>query len=147
MSHTPTPWELEVTHFAYPPNQAVLMRAQDYARAKVCVNACEGMEDPWADILAMSTDLSVGKSIMDEKDTEIAELKARVKELEQWKGWISINDYMPVMLVTVKVKNAAGEECTAFRSTHSEAFKDSNGNILKSITHWMPIINPPKPQQ
>lgn len=83
MTHTPTPWELDETHFLHALNEnMVVVPLVDYERARACVNACEGMQDPWADILAMSTDLSVGKSIMDEKDTEIAKLKARVAELE-----------------------------------------------------------------
>jgi hypothetical protein len=92
MQHTPTPWIKQETiiegihgnivanfqhgEWEYTNSQ------ENMNRIVACVNACEGMEDPWADILAMSTDLSVGKSIMDEKDKEIQALRDRVKELE-----------------------------------------------------------------
>jgi hypothetical protein len=87
--HTPTPWD-DKTVIQIPPNKQAaimhiptrIMSEENYQRSKACVNACEGMKDPWADILAMSTDLSVGKSIMDEKDKEIQALRDRVKELE-----------------------------------------------------------------
>lgn len=88
MSHTPTPWDKTIARrlpkYLAPDSKPIvyyIIGENDLLHSIACVNACEGMEDPWADILAMSTDLSVGKSIMDEKDTEIAELKARVKEL------------------------------------------------------------------
>lgn len=66
MSHTPTPWE---TQHKYLDTKLALLSEVDYARAKACVNACGGMVDPAREIAA--------------KDNEIAQLKARVQELEQ----------------------------------------------------------------
>ena len=59
MSHTPTPWSDQ--HKFLDTNLSLLSEV-DYARAQACVNACEGMQDPAA---------------------EIAALKARVAELEK----------------------------------------------------------------
>lgn len=53
-----------------------MVKDADYARAKACVNACTPFEDPEKTIPRMLLENEL-------KDTEIAELKARVAELEQ----------------------------------------------------------------
>lgn len=105
---------------------------------KECVNACEGMKDPWADILAMSTQLSVGKSLMDEKDAEIAALKARVAELEnidtvyvvKQKSSDAYSSYYSVEAVYTKVEQASEHARRIPRGGYDEY-----------------DFNPPKPQQ
>lgn len=91
MSHTPAPWELDETHFLHAlNNNMVVVPIVDYAHAKACVNACAEFPDPKIDIGLLKLDneqkaklLVSCEMALTERDTEIAELKARVKELEQ----------------------------------------------------------------
>jgi hypothetical protein len=49
MKHTPEPWEWN-THGIQPATKFKQVRFLDYQRAKSCVNACAGMDDPAAEI-------------------------------------------------------------------------------------------------
>jgi hypothetical protein len=87
MEHTPTPWAKEKTHFAYPPTWMILLNNADYERAKICVNACEGIEDPakWFEDVSKKID-DITKDtlfVLSVKDKEIQALQDRVKELEK----------------------------------------------------------------
>lgn len=86
MSHTPTPWD---NQHKYLDTNLAFMTKEDYARAKICVNACAEFPDPKIDIGLLKLDneqkaklLVSCETALTERDTEIAQLKARVKELE-----------------------------------------------------------------
>ena len=49
MKHTPEPWEWN-THGIQPATKFKQLTFLDYQRAKICVNACAGMDDPAAEI-------------------------------------------------------------------------------------------------
>jgi hypothetical protein len=61
MKHTPEPWEWN-THGIQPATNFKQVRFDDYQRAKSCVNACAGMDDPAAEIQrlrAIESDIDV----------------------------------------------------------------------------------------
>ena len=83
MEHTPTPWD---NQHKYLDTDLALMSKIDYERAKACVNACEGMEDPakWLENVSQRIDKLTKDTVfvLEAKDKEIQALRDRIKELE-----------------------------------------------------------------
>lgn len=171
MSHTPTPWDENFKFHHYSEILDMYTLDEDeFSRAQTCVNACEGMKDPAAEI-AKLRELAVEVTILEKdgevqavglkpvnvyeytsKDTRIAQLEARVKELEN--PWINAKIRLPATNDLYITLGWNGILPYVTRFTDGEWFEteydlEANEftNVSKHITHWMPIINPPKPQQ
>lgn len=59
-------------------------------------------------------------------------------------GWISVNDRLPVNLGTVIVANKAGVSFAYFNGAYWERGAATKHKPIKTITHWMPLPEPPK---
>jgi hypothetical protein len=120
MEHTPTPWELDDTHFLHALNQnMVVVPLVDYDHAKNCVNACAEFPDPAKEIQAMQD---------------------RVKELEGERQWISVTDELPDdnMEVNCVINGLYG---TAIYNGGKQIFENETYDDFASdlVTHWLPI--------
>ena len=100
----------------------------------------------------LSAEIQKVSKLLYEKDTEIAQLKARVKELEN--PWISVNKKTPQNNDLYLTLGWTGTAPYVTRFEDGKWFEteydiDNNEfpDVSKHITHWMPIINPSKPQQ
>jgi len=110
--------------------------AQKAKRFEACVNACADFSDPKIDIGLLKLDneqkaklLASCETALAERDTEIAQLKARVKELETQR-----NMFMYALSSNVDDNEDDGEldKAEIYRHIHNEARKH---------------FNPSKPQQ
>lgn len=58
--------------------------------------------------------------------------------------WISVKDRLPVNLGTVIVANKAGVSFAYFNGAYWERGAATKHKPIKTITHWMPLPEPPK---
>jgi hypothetical protein len=82
MKHTPEPWEWN-THGVQPATNFKQVRFDDYQRARRCVNACAGMDDPET-VIGLMKSIPVGKDYGPDLSSlfkEMEKLKAQREEL------------------------------------------------------------------